>query len=86
MSKTPEDLRDRLFAAIDGVRNGTVTVETAGAINQLAQTIVNLSKVEVDYARVTEGKSRFLHADADAAPTALPNGITGVRRHLLKDD
>ena len=39
--------------------------------------------------RATERRSsQFLVADDDEAPKAmaLPNGITGVRRHLLKDD
>lgn len=61
MSKTLDDLRERLFAAIDGVRDGSVTVDKARAINDLGQAIINSAKVEVDYLRVSaEKKSRFL--------------------------
>ena len=86
MSKTPEDLRERLFAAIDGVKDGSLDIDKARAINDLSQTIVNLSKVEVDYARATDSKSRFLSAP-DPAPAPPPaNGILSIRRHTLKDD
>lgn len=89
MSKTPEDLRARLFDAIDGVKAGTLDIDKARAINDLSQTIVNLSRVEVDYARATEVKSRFLSADgstAEPTPPALPNGIKSITHHVCKDD
>lgn len=96
MSKTLDDLRERLFEAIDGVKTGALTVDKARAINDLGQAIINTAKVEVDYLRVSaEKKSRFIGSTAPALPApggegappqALPNGIVGVRRHLLKDD
>lgn len=98
MSKTMDDLRERLFAAIDGVRDGSVTVDKARAINDLGQAIINSAKVEVDYLRVSaEKKSRFLApagpalpapgaAPAGPAPAPAQNGILGIRRHLLKDE
>lgn len=101
MSKNLEDLRERLFDAIDGVKSGSLTVDKARAINDLGQAIINSAKVEVDYLRVSaEKKSRFLGPavpvlpapDAAGSPPAappakaLPNGIVGVRRHLLGDD
>ena len=95
--KTIEDLREHLFAAIQGVRDGTLTIERAQTVSQLAQVVVNTAKVEVEFmgaAKRTE--SRFLAGlpapggagSAPGAPPAapLPNGIVGVRRHLLKDD
>ena len=97
--KTIEDLRDHLFAAIQGVRDGTLTIERAQTVSQLAQVVVNTAKVEVEFmgaAKRTE--SRFLAGlpapggggagSVPGAPPAapLPNGIVGVRRHLLKDD
>jgi hypothetical protein len=97
MSKTLDDLRDRLFAAIDGVKSGNIPVDKARAINDLGQTIINTAKVEVDYLRVSAQKqSRFLAPGAPSLPgpageagtPAAPspgNGILGVRRHLLKD-
>jgi hypothetical protein len=98
-SKTLDDLRERLFDAIDGVKNGTLAVDKARAINDLGQAVINSAKVEVDYLRVSAQKqSRFIGSSAPALPapggegappapaTPLPNGIVGVRRHLMKDD
>lgn len=85
MSKTIDDLREHLFAVIAGVRDKSVTIEQARAINDTAQVIVNLEKVEVDYLRVTErGSSAFLGGPASAAKPA--NGIVAVRQHLLRDE
>lgn len=99
MSKTLDDLRERLFDAIDGVKGGTLAVDKARAINDLGQAIINSAKVEVDYLRVsTEKKSRFLGTAVPALPAPsgegappapaaapLPPGIVGVRRHLISD-
>lgn len=91
MSKTIEDLREHLFAAIQGVRDGSVSVEQAKTISDLSQVIVNTAKVEVDYLRANSGgESRFINTaiGADnvpsALPSALPNGITGIVRHRLE--
>ena len=95
--KTIEDLRDHLFAAIQGVRDGSLSLERAQTVSQLAQVVVNTAKVEVDFLSATKrNDSRFLAglpASGGApgpapAPGAapLPNGILGVRRHLLRDD
>lgn len=83
MSKTIEDLREHLFAAIQGVRDGSISIDQAKTISELSQVVVNTAKVEVDFVRATERReSKFLGAEAPA----LPQGILGVRRHLLKDD
>jgi hypothetical protein len=90
MSKTIDDLREHLFAAIQGVRDGSVSIEQAKTISDLSQVIVNTAKVEVDFVRATERReSRFLGAPEAAGQSpdhALPKGILGVRRHLLRDD
>lgn len=79
-------LRERLFATIDGVRDGSVDVQQAKVIGELAQVITNTARVEVDYLRATSGdQSPFLagaHTPADPPP--LPPGITGIRQHRLK--
>jgi hypothetical protein len=90
-SKTIEDLRRHLFDAIAGVKDGSVSIEKAKTISELSQVIVNTAKVEVDYVRANNGgKSRFIGISEDkgqpASSKALPNGITGVRRHLIGDD
>ena len=61
MSTHIDDLRRRLFDAIDGVVAGTMSVEQARQISELSQVVVNSAKVEVDYLRVTDGcKSAFI--------------------------
>jgi len=82
MSKTIEDLREALFAMLEGVKDGSVDVEKARAVNELARTICDSAKVEVDYLRTTGGgESEFLSTAVGAAN--LPPGITGIRRHRL---
>ena len=88
MSKTIEDLREHLFSAIAGVRDGSVTVEKAKVISDLSQVIVNTAKVEVDYLRATDGgESSFISTAVGNTnvPAGLPSGITGVRRNLIQD-
>ena len=86
-TKTIEDLRARLFDAIDAVKAGTMNVEQASTIGNLSQTIINSAKVEIDYIHATdriEG-SRFLAAPEDAEGDGKPiNGITGIVRHRLQ--
>ena len=77
--KNIDDLRELLFATIEGVKAGTLDVDRAKMIGELSQVMVNTAKVEVQYAAATGGKgSEFL----DKRPE-LPPGITGVRRHTL---
>ncbi len=83
MSKTIEDLRERLFAAIDGVKAGTTSIEQAKTISDLSQVIVNTAKVEVDYLRATGGGESEFIATAIGASN-LPQGIVGRTVHKLK--
>lgn len=86
MSKTVSDLREHLFATLDGLRTGTISIETARAISEVSQTIINSAKVEVEYAKVTDGgNSTFLAAaDDDDDQARLPAGVTGITRHRLR--
>lgn len=99
MSKTIQDLREHLFAAIQGVRDGSVSIEQAKTISDLSQVIVNTAKVEVDFVRATERRDSLflLGSTAQGGPTintttrqatsgALPNGINSITRHVLADD
>lgn len=85
-TKTIEDLRTRLFDAIDKVSRGEMSLDQARQISDLSQVIVNTAKVEVDYLRVTgNGESPFIdRGQDDARRKALPNGITGVVTHRLR--
>lgn len=84
---TIEGLRARLFAAIDGVREGTLDIDRAKTIGDLSQVIVNSAKVELDYVRATDGSSAFLLGSADAevqTTRELPGGIVRVVQHKLR--
>lgn len=83
MSHTIDDLRARLFDAIDGVKAGTVSIEQAKTISDLSQVIVNTAKVEVDYLRATDGgESSFI--SSAVGQSNLPPGITTSIVHRLK--
>jgi len=78
-NKSIADLRELLFATIEGVKGGTLDLEKAKVIGDLSQVIVNTAKVEVDYAKATGQKgSGFLDQ-----PKQLPPGITGVHQHRM---
>lgn len=81
MSKTIEDLRAALFAAIDGVSNGTLSVEKAKCISDLSQVMVNSARVEAEYVKAVGGDmtSEFLEPKSE-----LPPGITGSIVHKLR--
>ena len=88
--KTVDELRERLFAAIDAVKTGAISCDQARQISDLAQVVVNSAKVEVEHLRLVDGaRSKFLPAPdpdlADRTPKATwPPGITGVTRHRLE--
>lgn len=83
--KTIDDLRSALFDTIDAVKAGTMEIDRAKTISDLAQVIVNTAKAEVEYAKATGASgSGFLEMGKVEAPDgALPPGITGIRRHRL---
>lgn len=72
-----EDLRNHLFATLEALQDTEkpMDIERAKAISDVAQTIINSAKVEVDFAKVT-GKtpsSVFL-------PNEENHGGNGVKR------
>jgi len=78
--KNIDDLRELLFATIEGVKGGTLDIEKAKVIGDLSQVMVNSAKVEVDYAKATGQKgSAFLEKSEE-----LPPGITGVHVHRMR--
>lgn len=92
MSETIADLRASLFAAIRGLtdKDNPIEIERARAISDLAQTIINTAKVEIEHLKITGGKgSAFI---LEAKPTAMPDGThvvtqrpgVMVTRHTLK--
>ncbi|MES2148631.1 MAG: hypothetical protein V4508_02450 [Pseudomonadota bacterium] len=81
MSDTINDLRTHLFDALKGLKDKSMDIETARAISDISQVIVNSAKVEVDFAKATGAKSGsgFLEQ-----PSQLPPGITGITQHRIK--
>ncbi len=53
MSNDIKGLRDIMFDTLRGVKDGSIKIETAKAINDTAQTIINSAKVEVEFLKAT---------------------------------
>lgn len=79
-------LRQHLFDAIRAVRAGTLEVDKARIVNELCKSLVDTAKVEVDFIRATDRADSPFLSGGQAAPPALPSGIVGIRRHMIKDD
>lgn len=87
MSKNISDLRETLFATLQAVKAGELDLDKARAVNEIAKTIVDTAKVEVDYLRASGGgESSFIDAaiGSDNLPEGLRNGITSITRHRLQ--
>lgn len=81
--KTIADLRETLFATMYALRDGSIDIDKARQINEVARTLVETAKVEVDYLRVTEDdKAPFLQTPEPVQP--LPLGITTSVVHRAK--
>ena len=81
---TIDDLRRRLFEAIDGVTTGTLDLDRARQISDLAQVIVNTAKVEVDFLRATDGgDSPFLRPRSGPPRIASTDPVNNVLRVRL---
>ncbi|WP_157266487.1 hypothetical protein [Azohydromonas aeria] len=76
------DLRAALFETLRGVRSGDVDLDRARAVNEIAKTLIDSAKVEIDYLKVNGGgESDFIDAVGN---DNLPDGITAIRRHRLR--
>lgn len=76
-------LRAELFATLRAVKAGTLQLDQARAVNDIAKTLVDSAKVEVAYIQATgSGESGFI--EPEPAMPKLGNGITGVVRHRLQ--
>jgi hypothetical protein len=83
MSNDISALRAHLFAALQGVKDGSLDLDQARAVNELGKTLIDTAKVEVEYLRVTGGgESTFI--DCAIGSDNLPNGITAITRHRLQ--
>ncbi len=57
MKNRIEDLRNHLFAALEGLADEEkpMDIERAKAISEVAQTLINSAKVEVEYLKTAGG-------------------------------
>lgn len=67
MANDVTELRDILFDAIRGVKDGTMDKEKADTIASLSQVLINSAKTEVDYIKATGGvkSTKFLSSEDD---------------------
>jgi hypothetical protein len=72
---TLADLRDR---------EKPMEIDRARAVADVARVLVDSAKVEVDFIRASGGDATSEFIQPDAAKPALPAGITGIHRHVLK--
>lgn len=74
MNHTISDLRDHLFATIEGLRDkeNPLAIDRAKAVAEVAQTIINSAKVEVEHMKV----SGEIDGTGFIAPAALPDGTS----------
>jgi hypothetical protein len=73
MKNTIDDLRNHLFAVLEGLMDPEkpISVEQARAVNQTAQSLIKCAKVEVDYLDVT-GQDTASAFFKHTRPLALP--------------
>lgn len=81
-TKNLDDLRSALFDTLEGVKNGTIDLDKARAINELGKTLTDTAKVEVEYLRAAGGGESAFIASAIGQDN-LPAGIVGITRHRL---
>jgi hypothetical protein len=90
-NNTIKELREHLFDALRGLKDGSIKIETAQAMSDVSQTIINSAKMEVDYLKATGNTSAALtFVDVQETDPVerimddLPNGITSIVRHRIK--
>lgn len=75
MKNKMEDLRNHLFAALEGLadQDKPMELDRARAISEVAKTLIDTARVEVDMLKVTGAIKGTGFIPVDAAVPALPN-------------
>lgn len=83
MSHTINDLRAVLFDTLHAVKTGTMEIDRAKTVSDIAQTIINSAKLEVDYAKATGADvgSQFIEQPRIKA-TGIPPANPGIAGQL----
>ncbi|MBJ9964461.1 hypothetical protein [Burkholderia seminalis] len=80
---TIAELRAHLFDTLQKLndKENPMEIERAKAVSEVAQVIINSAKVEVEFMKASGGKGTgFIPEKSDE----LPNGITGIHRHIMQ--
>ncbi|MDZ4049267.1 MAG: hypothetical protein U1D54_03885 [Limnobacter sp.] len=72
-------LRDIMFDTLRGVKNGTIEIDKAKAINDTAQTIINSAKVEVEFLKATGSPASTGFIGGDNKMKEITNTPTGTK-------
>jgi len=81
-------LRTTLFETLEKLKSGGIEIDKARAINDVAQTIINTAKTEIDFLRVTGGKGTGFIPDITLTPLAgnkpslVPPALPGLTDQL----
>ena len=79
MSNDIKGLRDIMFDTLRGVKDGSIKIETAKAINDTAQTIINSAKVEVEFLKATGSPASTGFIGGDNKMKEITNAPTGTK-------
>ena len=74
------DLRDHLFETLEALKDkeNPMEIERARAISDVAQTIINSAKVEVEFMKTSGGNgSGFVPEQSLPAPAPAPRLVSG---------
>ena len=92
-NNTLEDLRAHLFATIEALRDAKhpMDIDRAKAVSEVARTVIDSAKIEVDYIRATGQQDAALpvfgavqRLTDKTPPKNLPTGVNNVTTHKLK--
>jgi hypothetical protein len=77
-----DTLRTLLFDTLRSVKDGNMDLDRARGVNEIAKTLVDTAKVEVDFVRATDANhSEFISGErADAPKLPGMSGHTTVHR------
>jgi len=86
MKNKIENLRDHLFATLEELQDKEAPMEISRAkvIADVAQTIINSAKVEVDFMRATGSKGTGFIPDSERPALPAQNGEPKVTVHRIR--
>lgn len=70
MANDATELREHLFSTLKGLKNKTIDIDQAKAMCDVSRSIIDLAKVEVEFAKVSGAdiKGGFLTPEKPAIP------------------